>query len=1003
MLACLMLVQRLGQCAAHLGETWTLKAWMKGIAGVFSPGRCTSHAVNALLACLVLLGVARPAYGQAISLATFTQSEGLTSLEDNCLLQDRSGFVYVCTENGLFRFDGHVFQRIGAANGLQGNYIGALHQDQAGHLWVGTRSGLYVGDGQRFTPVTGPSGPLQIDPGSMLADLDGRLYAVGLHTLWVVEPAGAGWRAHPRFDAAAVRNKPELADITSVFADGHSLWFGCGKSLCQFSGNQLRTWGPHQGIPPDTWTSYLQTRDGTLWVRSPYFIRTLARGGNTFADHDLAGARVVTAYLDMIEDERGRVLTRANDGLARWDGHRWDISGTGNGLPNIGIDALLYDRSHVLWIGTYGRGVLQWRGYDQFEGWQATQGLDSSPSWALARATDGTLWVGDELGGSVLAPGASRLEPWPLQAPPLAQETVALQALPGGDMLAAYYSGELLRYHAQQGNTEEIAHSPAYIHFMLTDRHGLIWLCTERGIYAYDGHTLRRAGDGVVPDNIFSDAREDEQGRMWFVGDAGLFRFDHGKWTHIRVTGTPSGQGFTHLDVLANDDFYLSGNFDGLWHGHLDTSDAIATQHVADDLLDRTRTYFIHHDHRGWLWIGGTDGVEVFNGNHWRRLTEDDGLIWDDVAENGFFEDNDGSIWVGTSNGLSHILHPTTLASPASLQVVITELNLGGTPQAAASAYRFDYANEPSLTLHLATLGAPTRHTLQFRYRLQGLEHGWITSERPQVDYPPLPPGNFVFEVSAYDPDNRQLSPVVQLPISIVPPWWQRLPAVLGALLLFSLAIVLIWHLRTRHLRTRARNLEYLVTLRTHELEVDKQALEEARAALWQQANHDALTGLPNRARVLEALDEATVDAREHGLPLAVALIDIDHFKRINDNLGHLAGDAVLIGAATRLRDALPGNATLGRYGGEEFLAVLPAVAPDDLAPFEALRQHVAQRSFDGDGEHVKVTCSIGVAWLNPQDREGFDLIRRADAALYVAKMEGRNRVVVDGNDCATT
>jgi len=956
------------------------------------------HRWAALVIGLIVLAQVMQVDAQAISLASFTQPQGLGSLEDNCLLQDRAGFVYVCTENGLFRFDGHFFQRIGAANGLHSHFIAALHQDGAGRLWVGTLTGLYVGDGQHFEHAEESVHPLSVDPGAMLADLDGRVYAVSQHRLWLVESAGKRWRMQPRFDAAALRNTPGLADITSVFSDGHALWFGCAKSLCQLVDHQLHVWDEHKGIPADTWTSYLLDRNGTLWIRSPRYIRTLSRGNAAFANHDLPGARVVTAYLDMIEDDQGRMLTRANDGLARWEGDHWRIFDKSNGLPDIGIDALLYDRDHVLWIGTYGRGVLQWRGYDQFESWQTAQGLDSSPSWAIARARNGPLWVGDELGGSVLASGATRLTAWPLKAPLLAQETIGLRALPGGDMLVAYYSGELLRYHAREGTTEEVAHSPAYIHDLFVDSHGAAWLGTERGLYVYDGHMLRRAGENVVPDDVVSDVAEDAQGRLWFTGEAGLFRLDHGQWTRMHVTGTPSNQDFTHMDVLPTGKFYLAGNFSGVWQGRVNESDTLAAQHVADDLLDGTRVYFIRHDHRGWLWIGGTDGVELFNGQHWRRLTEDDGLIWDDIGEDAFFEDEDGSVWIGTTNGISHIPHPESLASPDPLNVAITALTLGGVVQQPAPAYRFDSAPEQPLSLHLATLGAPTRRTLQYHYRLQGLEHDWMNSDRPQVDYPPLPPGDFVFEVAAYDPDSRQLSPVVQLPLHMVPPWWQRLPAVLGSVLLFALSIVLAWQLRTRHLRARARTLERLVAVRTRELEVDKLALEEARAALWQQATHDALTGLPNRPRVLEILAQAIIEARADRHPLAVALIDLDHFKQINDRYGHLAGDAVLIEAAVRLREMLPACATPGRYGGEEFLAVVPGALMDDSAPFETLRHRIAQQAFRGDGANVDITCSIGVTWLQPQDRDSFDLIRRADAALYAAKTSGRNRVVMAGD-----
>ncbi|WP_158545120.1 ligand-binding sensor domain-containing diguanylate cyclase [Dyella monticola] len=934
-----------------------------------------------------------------MSLASFTQAQGLGSLEDNCLLQDRRGFVYVCTENGLFVFDGHMFQRIGGANGLSGSFISDLHLDANGRLWVGTRTGLYVGDGEHFSVATAPGDSLMIDPGATLTDLDGRLYAVSQHRLWVLEPSPSGWRARQRFDAGALSTTPALSDINSVFADGHALWFGCGKSLCQLSGDHLRVWRDADGIPDDTWTSYLLSRDGTVWARSPRYIRALKPGAAHFVDHDLRGSHVVTAYLDMVQDAQGRVLTRSDTGLARWDGQNWQTFDKHNGLPDVGIDALLYDRSNVLWIGTYGRGVLQWRGYERIQSWQTAQGLDSSPSWAIARASTGALWVGDELGGSMLQPGASLLTPWPVKAPPLAQETIGLYALPGGDMLVAYYSGELLRYHAQAGTTEEIAHSPAYIRHIQMDHLGRIWLCTERGIYLLDGKTLHRVGGTVVPDDVFADAVEDAQNRLWFTSNAGLFRLDNGHWSHVRVVGAPADDSFTQLDVTPAGDLYLAGNFNGLWQGRASDADTVNVSHVGDQLIDTTRIYFINHDRRGWLWIGGTDGVEVFNGQHWRRLTQDDGLVWDDIAEHAFFEDTDGSIWIGTTNGISHIPQPVQLSVIPPFSVVITSVDHGRARQSNASGYRFAYSPSRALTLHLATLDAPTRSTLQYRYRLAGLEQNWVTSERPQVDYPPLRPGHYTFQASAFDPDSRQSSNIVELPIEIVPPWWQRAPAIIAGLLLFVLSLAAIWQLRTRHLHMRAAELARLVAQRTRELEVDKQALEEARAALWHQATHDALTGLINRSHVLDTLNQAVVHAQASGEPLAVALLDLDHFKRINDEFGHLAGDQVLIEAAARLCTELPPGTTLGRYGGEELLAVAPGVRANNTRPFDTLRQCIERAPFRVEGANVSLTCSIGVAWCTADGGNSLVLIRRADAALYTAKTTGRNRVVIATDD----
>jgi len=128
-------------------------------------------------------------------------------------------------------------------------------------------------------------------------------------------------------------------------------------------------------------------------------------------------------------------------------------------------------------------------------------------------------------------------------------------------------------------------------------------------------------------------------------------------------------------------------------------------------------------------------------------------------------------------------------------------------------------------------------------------------------------------------------------------------------------------------------------------------------------------------------------------------LLDIDHFKLINDEFGHIVGDKVLTDAAARLRCVLLPGTTLGRYGGEELLAVAPGVDLNDPSSFEALRHCIENLPFDSDRAHIQMTCSIGVAWLNFDQDSALDLVRRADAAMYLAKSIGRNRVILAATD----
>jgi diguanylate cyclase (GGDEF)-like protein len=171
--------------------------------------------------------------------------------------------------------------------------------------------------------------------------------------------------------------------------------------------------------------------------------------------------------------------------------------------------------------------------------------------------------------------------------------------------------------------------------------------------------------------------------------------------------------------------------------------------------------------------------------------------------------------------------------------------------------------------------------------------------------------------------------------------------------------------------------------------------LAAAQRALVEQATHDALTGLFNRGAILELLGKEIERARRSGEAVGVVLADIDRFKRVNDEFGHQTGDAVLREAATRLQRAARAYDHVGRYGGEEFLVVLPSVQPAAAhAVVERLRMSLVDQPVDAGGHALSVTMSAGFAVAVEASQLDADrLIEAADRALYAAKRHGRNRV----------
>jgi two-component system, cell cycle response regulator len=198
----------------------------------------------------------------------------------------------------------------------------------------------------------------------------------------------------------------------------------------------------------------------------------------------------------------------------------------------------------------------------------------------------------------------------------------------------------------------------------------------------------------------------------------------------------------------------------------------------------------------------------------------------------------------------------------------------------------------------------------------------------------------------------------------------------------------------------------------THELRVRLRAgrrildlqeqLLRAQEALREQATHDGLTELWNRTSILEILQKEAARSARESVPLAVLMTDLDNFKKVNDTYGHLVGDSVLRETANRLRGNVRTYDAVGRYGGEEFLVVLPGCdEAGGVAQAQRLLESIGGQPIQTSAGELAVTCSLGLSWTGEPDPSATkELLNLADSALYTAKRTGRNRVAVQVAEC---
>lgn len=162
------------------------------------------------------------------------------------------------------------------------------------------------------------------------------------------------------------------------------------------------------------------------------------------------------------------------------------------------------------------------------------------------------------------------------------------------------------------------------------------------------------------------------------------------------------------------------------------------------------------------------------------------------------------------------------------------------------------------------------------------------------------------------------------------------------------------------------------------------------------QAVHDPLTGLPNRILLHDRLEDALTHKRDQDLGLALLFIDLDEFKRINDSLGHAAGDELLAAFSRRLRRSIRDGDSAARFGGDEFAVLVEDLSTIEQAVAAAERiQRLLEESFELDGRRLRLRASIGISMQRPETVNADEMLRRADTALHVAKTRGRNQIVV--------
>jgi len=961
------------------------------------------------------------------------------------LVQDRRGFLWVGTEDGLDRYDGYEVVHYGEPEGLPGEDVSCLTLGRDGSIWIGT-----WGQGvARLDPVTGSITQFATEGPKGLTD--GRIHAIheaSDATVWIGTYSGLTRMSSDGEVISRLLATPGGDDALSddrvwsiaESSDG-TIWLGTNRGLDRLdpSTGNVRSYfhdpSKPDGLSDDLARVVFIDERGTLWIGTGNGLDRFNSETDSFTvfkgtpeDRRSLSNNVVTA---IVEDMNGALWIGTFDGgLNQLDPatglvnrYEPDIQDR-TSISHSNIRALLLDRSGVLWAGTRGGGLnavdLKPQKFTEMRFGTHSGDLPRREVLSVIGTHDGSIWVG-MLGALVrYAPDGSRtvLTREPSSPIRLTYDSISsfAEADDGTLWIGTVEGLDVLAPHAETvvshvaDPSDETKLPDNSIEALMFDREGRLWVGTRGGLCHWDASTrtfttvIERLGDAREPIWVRS-LLEGGDGRIWIATEvSGILRLDV-------KTGEVDQWSTQASEPLIDSDRVFAIERDGrgtLWAGTtggLSRFDPKANRFVpVESVRMRERSaaiYSIRADSMGHLWLGTPNGLLRYDVDRGavRTYDESDGLYSRGFSRGASTVTPDGLFLFGAKDGLVKFRPAEMKDITDPPQVELSSMTINGVTDHAASAKgnvslppgRYDIA------FRFAAFDYTNPRSNRYQYRLAGFDEEWIDDDgRPETTYRGLPPGRYAFHVRASNSDDVWSNDHQLIALTIEPPFWATFW--FRALALLVLVALVWWFLRrrTEALRRRSEELESLVSQRTAEL-------EEANSVLARLASTDGLTGLANHRTFQEQLAAEWRRAIRARKPLSLLMVDVDLFKPFNDVYGHQEGDECLRAVGREIADlARRAGDTAARYGGEEFAVLLPDTPVDAaLSVAESLRQAVFALAVPHKASPFeRVTVSVGVASIVPSgESEPRDLVESADTALYEAKHRGRNRVFSHVNE----
>lgn len=787
------------------------------------------------LALGIVLGLAVDASGLDPDLAIsqyrvdrWLKREGLPQNSVLAMAEDRAGYLWLGTQEGLARFDGMTFRsfRVEDTPELGDNYISALHAGADGTIWVGTGTGqIRYWDGDRFSRPTASDEYLG-EVSAISSNGTGRplfaFHAGGLRRL----------TATGRIELVSDRDGHPIdgADVIAHGPGGEAWVGGKGALFVERGGTFERIALPH--LAGRRITALAVDRAGGVWIGTDesWVWRFENRGGRLLPAGDPVEAGGSIRALRV--DAAGTLWIGGAGGLARIRTTARPSVEHEAGTVGV-VDSLLEDRAGSLWVGTHSAGAVRLR-FDEALPLGKPEGLPDDATWNVLETRDGSLWISTN--GGLVRRSADRIQRIAIPGFP-SGDVVALHEANDGALWAGTYGNGLFRLpHAgrpleQLGAGEGLPPGPVTAVF--EDSSGALWVGSREGLARRPaGGSFEPVPLGSGPVQIYvASILEDRSGQIWIATSDGLFVSSGGK-----MVREPS---LRHVPLNA-----LLFDAEGrLWAATNDRGIAVREggRFVRIDRrhgLPAGLVLWIVEDLLGNLWLstnhgifraGRADLLAVAQGRRTRievRLFGmGDGLRDDECSGTGQpagWRTHDGKVWFPTASGVVAI-DPRRIEPPRPPVAVLDAMSIdGGAPRPVRGQPIELPPGRGELEIRFTATGSDEADGTTFRYRLAGYDQDWVEADtRRAAFYTRLSPGTYRFSVEARHQDGGGWGPAAALAVGLAPHLHETWPFRLLAAAAATLALIGLVHLRSRRLST-------LVARRTAEVSATNRRLEES-------------------------------------------------------------------------------------------------------------------------------------------------------------------------------